>query len=197
MCYITIVQRFKMEYLRYNARGLKSFIYSNAYLTFASERSRRNAAVERAVRRYIRDMPRVRDIIRKFRRKVRRSFARGSLADWAGWLPARESLLVDRGPWTSNRLAPWTFTFCAASALVRLPLVPLLFSQLLHLSLPKGTFAFTPSSPFSCPPWPSEPLFLLFFSREPRYSISRLVLYPLVSARPFVSIYSRLSVAFG
>lgn len=113
------------------------------------------------------------DIIRKFRRlgsKVRRSFARGTLADWTGWLPAREFAsrsgamnLEQVGPLDVHLLCRFGARFPPWSPPSPSPLAPALFPQFpLHLSLPKGTFAFTPSSSPLLPPPPFRRLPLLF-----------------------------------
>lgn len=134
---------------------------------------------------------------------MRRSFARGTLADWAGWLPAREFAsrsgamnLEQVGPLDVHLLCRFGARFPPWSPLLLLLPSPLaLFPQFpLHLSLPKGTFAFTPSSSPLLPPLPFRRLPLLFLSFSSCANHATLFLvsssiptYPF-SARPFVSI---------
>lgn len=71
--------------------------------------------------------------------------ARGSLADRAGWLPARE-FASRSGAMNLEQVGPLDVHLLCRFGARFPPRSPRLFSQSLHLTLPKGTFAFTPSS---------------------------------------------------
>jgi hypothetical protein len=105
------------------------------------------------------------------------SFARGSLADWAGWLPARE-FASRSGAMNLEQVGPLDVHLPCRS-IARSPRSPRRSrARCIPPLLPKGTFASTPSSlPLPLPGLsaypPSPPASSLPSARKTRYSISR------------------------
>lgn len=135
---------------------------------------------------------------------MRRSFARGTLADWTGWLPAREFAsrsgamnLEQVGPLDVQLLCRFGASPLAPSFFPPLP-PPSVHAVAASLLLPKGTFAFTPSSsPLPSPPSPLAALLAAsLHSSPPSFARATLLYFSFhpLSTRLFTSI--RLNIMY-